>query len=167
MATSEQIEVELKFDVDAGHAAPDLRALPGVVSATDPETFALDATYFDTEALDLAGNAITMRRRTGGPDAGWHLKRPTTVRGARRETRLTFDDAPADGDIPADLQAAAEEARQFMVETAAEASEELMEKYLGGEELAEAEIINALRTRTLATEIVPMYCGSAFKNKGV
>ena len=70
-------------------------------------------------------------------------------------------------DIPADLQAAAEEARQFMVETAAEASEELMEKYLGGEELAEAEIINALRTRTLATEIVPMYCGSAFKNKGV
>ncbi len=49
-------------------------------------------------------------------------------------------------DIPADLQAAAEEARQFMVETAAEASEELMEKYLGGEELAEAEIINALRT---------------------
>ena len=103
MAASEQIEVELKFDVDAGHAAPDLRALPGVVSATDPETFALDATYFDTEALDLAGNAITMRRRTGGPDAGWHLKRPTTVRGARRETRLTFDDAPADGDIPADL----------------------------------------------------------------
>ena len=63
-------------------------------------------------------------------------------------------------DIPAEL-AAAEEARQFMVETAAEASEELMEKYLGGEELAEAEIINALRTRTLATEIVPMYCGSS------
>ena len=71
------------------------------------------------------------------------------------------------GDIPAELQGPAEEARQFMVETAAEASEELMEKYLGGEELAEAEIINALRTRTLATEIVPMYCGSAFKNKGV
>ena len=70
-------------------------------------------------------------------------------------------------DIPAELQGPAEEARQFMVETAAEASEELMEKYLGGEELAEAEIINALRTRTLATEIVPMYCGSAFKNKGV
>ena len=71
------------------------------------------------------------------------------------------------GDIPADLVEKAEEARTFMIETAAEASEELMEKYLGGEELAEAEIINALRTRTLATEIVPMYCGSAFKNKGV
>ncbi len=71
------------------------------------------------------------------------------------------------GEVPADMLAQAEEARTFMIETAAEASEELMEKYLGGEELAEAEIIEALRIRTLATEIVPMYCGSAFKNKGV
>ena len=71
------------------------------------------------------------------------------------------------GEIPADLQEQAEEARTFMIETAAEANEELMEKYLGGEELAEAEIIEALRVRTLATEIVPMFCGSAFKNKGV
>ena len=70
-------------------------------------------------------------------------------------------------DIPADLVEIAEEARAFMVESAAEASEELMEKYLGGEELSEDEIYNALRTRTLATEIVPMFCGSAFKNKGV
>ncbi|MGX9719188.1 elongation factor G [Stenotrophomonas acidaminiphila] len=70
-------------------------------------------------------------------------------------------------DIPAELQAQAEEARAFMVESAAEASEELMEKYLGGEELTEDEIYSALRTRTLATEIVPMFCGSAFKNKGV
>uniref|UniRef100_UPI003D90731E CYTH and CHAD domain-containing protein n=1 Tax=Gordonia sp. B7-2 TaxID=3420932 RepID=UPI003D90731E len=103
MAASEQIEIELKFDVDAGQSAPDLRALPGVVSAVEPETFALDATYFDTETLDLAGNAITMRRRTGGPDAGWHLKRPSSVSGARRETRLTFDQAPADGDVPTEL----------------------------------------------------------------
>ncbi len=70
-------------------------------------------------------------------------------------------------DIPADLVAKAEEARAFMVESAAEASEEMMEKYLGGEELTEAEIIEALRVRTLATEIVPMFCGTAFKNKGV
>ena len=70
-------------------------------------------------------------------------------------------------DIPAELQAQAEEARAFMVESAAEANEEMMEKYLGGEELTEDEIYNALRTRTLATEIVPMFCGSAFKNKGV
>ena len=70
-------------------------------------------------------------------------------------------------DIPADLVEVAAEARAYMVETAAEASEELMDKYLGGEELTEDEIYSALRTRTLATEIVPMFCGSAFKNKGV
>ena len=71
------------------------------------------------------------------------------------------------GDIPADLVETAEEWRQNMIEAAAEASEELMDKYLGGEELTEAEIIGALRTRTLHGEIQPMLCGSAFKNKGV
>ncbi|WP_373747390.1 elongation factor G [Neisseria dentiae] len=71
------------------------------------------------------------------------------------------------GDIPADLVATAEEWRQNMIEAAAEASEELMDKYLGGEELTEAEIVAALRERTLAGEIQPMLCGSAFKNKGV
>ena len=71
------------------------------------------------------------------------------------------------GDIPADLVEIAEEWRQNMIEAAAEASEELMDKYLGGEELTEAEIIGALRTRTLNGEIQPMLCGSAFKNKGV
>ena len=71
------------------------------------------------------------------------------------------------GDIPADLQDTAEEWRQNMIEAAAEASEELMDKYLGGEELTEEEIIQGLRQRTLACEIQPMLCGSAFKNKGV
>ncbi len=70
-------------------------------------------------------------------------------------------------DIPAHLQAQAEEARAFMVESAAEASEELMDKYLGGDELTEEEIVKGLRERTLKTEIVPMFCGTAFKNKGV
>lgn len=69
--------------------------------------------------------------------------------------------------IPAELQELAEEWRSHLVESAAEASEELMDKYLEGEELSEAEIKNALRQRTLANEIVPMTCGSAFKNKGV
>lgn len=71
------------------------------------------------------------------------------------------------GDIPADLVDTAEEWRQNMIEAAAEANEELMDKYLGGEELTEEEIIGALRARTLAGEIQPMLCGSAFKNKGV
>jgi elongation factor G len=70
-------------------------------------------------------------------------------------------------DIPADLKAKADEARAFMIESAAEASEELMDKYLSGGDLSEDEIVEGLRERTLRTEIVPMFCGSAFKNKGV
>jgi len=70
-------------------------------------------------------------------------------------------------EIPAELQAKAEQARSFMVEAAAEATEELMDKYLNEGELTEEEIISGLRERTLRVEIVPVFCGSAFKNKGV
>ena len=70
-------------------------------------------------------------------------------------------------EIPEHLKAQANEARAFMVESAAEASEELMDKYLEGGELSEAEIVAGLRQRTLKVEIVPMFCGTAFKNKGV
>ncbi|MBN8474093.1 elongation factor G [Sulfuritalea sp.] len=71
------------------------------------------------------------------------------------------------GDIPAELQVKAGEWREKMVEAAAEASEELMNKYLESGELTEEEIKAGLRSRTLSAEIVPMLCGSAFKNKGV
>ncbi|GGP24168.1 elongation factor G [Silvimonas iriomotensis] len=70
-------------------------------------------------------------------------------------------------DIPADLQATAQEWREKMVESAAEASEELMNKYLEEGDLSEAEIVQAIRQRTIACEIQPMLCGTAFKNKGV
>ncbi|WP_238878591.1 elongation factor G [Achromobacter xylosoxidans] len=70
-------------------------------------------------------------------------------------------------DIPAALQVQAQEWHDKMVEKAAEANEALLEKYLGGEALTEAEIKQGLRQRTVANEIVPMLCGSAFKNKGV
>ena len=70
-------------------------------------------------------------------------------------------------DIPADLQASAEEWREKMVEAAAEASEELMNTYLENGELSEEDIIKGLRQRTIDCEIQPMLCGSAFKNKGV
>ena len=70
-------------------------------------------------------------------------------------------------DVPADMHAACEEWRQNLIEAAAEASEELMEKYLGGEELTEEEIKAGLRQRVLANEIILVTCGSAFKNKGV
>lgn len=70
-------------------------------------------------------------------------------------------------EIPAELLASAQEWRNHMMEAAAEASEELLTKYLNGETLTEDEIKSALRKRTIANEIVPMLCGSAFKNKGV
>ena len=70
-------------------------------------------------------------------------------------------------DPPAEMMAACEEWREKLVESAAEVNEELMEKYLGGDELSEEEIHKAIRARVLASEIVPVFCGSAFKNKGV
>ncbi len=70
-------------------------------------------------------------------------------------------------DIPAELQATAEEWRGKMVESAAEANEELMNKYLEEGDLSAEDIKKGIRLRTIASEIVPMLCGSAFKNKGV
>jgi elongation factor G len=74
-----------------------------------------------------------------------------------------FEERP----IPEDLAELCNEYREKLVEAAAEAGEELMEKYLEGEELTDAEIKGGLRERTLRSEITPMLCGSAFKNKGV
>jgi len=70
-------------------------------------------------------------------------------------------------EIPADLKAECDKWRENMVEAAAEANEELMNKYLEEGDLSEADIMAGLRIRTIAFEIVPMVCGSAFKNKGV
>ena len=76
---------------------------------------------------------------------------------------MTFDYV----DIPADLVDLCDKYRGIMVETAAEANEELMNKYLETGELSEEEIKAGIRQRTIACEIIPMFCGSAFKNKGV
>ncbi|MFQ5470693.1 MAG: elongation factor G [Gammaproteobacteria bacterium] len=76
---------------------------------------------------------------------------------------MSFDER----DIPADMQLACEEWREKMVESAAEATEDLMEKYLEEGDLSAEDIKAGLRVRTLANEIVPAFCGSAFKNKGV
>jgi elongation factor G len=70
-------------------------------------------------------------------------------------------------EIPADLKDAADEARNFMVESAAETSEDLMNKYLEEGTLSEEEIISGIRAGTLAASLIPVYCGTAFKNKGV
>ena len=76
---------------------------------------------------------------------------------------LTYEEQ----DIPADMLADCESYREQMVESAAEADESLMEKYLESGELTNEEIKQGIRSRTLSGEIVPMFCGSAFKNKGV
>ena len=70
-------------------------------------------------------------------------------------------------EIPAGLLAKATKAREFMVESAAEGEDELMNKYLDDGELTEEEILRGLRKGTIAAKIIPVYCGSAFKNKGV
>jgi elongation factor G len=80
---------------------------------------------------------------------------------ASQGMKFTFED------IPADLVASAKEWREKMVEAAAEASEDLMNKYLEEGDLTEEEITRGLRMRTIASEIQPMMCGTAFKNKGV
>jgi len=70
-------------------------------------------------------------------------------------------------DIPEDLRGAAEEARTFLLDAVAESDEELMEKYLGGEALSTEEVVRGIRASCLDQSIVPVLCGSAFKNKGV
>jgi len=72
-----------------------------------------------------------------------------------------------EGDIPADMQSAAEEARANMIEAIAETDDELMELYLGGEEISNEQLKAALRKACIATSIIPVFCGSAYKKKGV
>jgi CHAD domain-containing protein len=98
---TDQPEVEDKYDVDEDTELPDLAGLPGVVSVT-PEEHELEATYVDTRGLALARAHITLRRRTGGHDAGWHLKLP--VGDERYEVHEPL--AGADEPVPERLRAA-------------------------------------------------------------
>ena len=80
----EHVEIERKFDVEETFALPDLSGVPGVASVADPVEHTLEAAYHDTADLRLARAKVTLRRRTGGTDAGWHVKLPASA-GARRE----------------------------------------------------------------------------------
>jgi hypothetical protein len=80
----EFIETERKYDAAADFVVPDLAGLDGVAAVTGPRTFRLRAVYFDTPDFSLAAAKITLRRRTGGEDAGWHLKLPAGAE-SRRE----------------------------------------------------------------------------------
>jgi len=97
MATT--TEIERKFVAPDGFALPDLTAIPGVASVDDPVELNLDATYYDTMSLALARHRMTLRRRRGGHDAGWHLKRPA---GGDR-TELQLPATPRSRKVPDEL----------------------------------------------------------------
>lgn len=90
---SRSVEVELKFDVEADATAPDWSGLPGVVSVSAGEARSLDATYLDTPDTALARSGYALRRRTGGPDAGWHIKGPRAADGGRIELHWPLGEA--------------------------------------------------------------------------
>lgn len=92
-APGRSVEIELKFDVDAGAPLPDWSGLPGVASVTGGEVRSLDATYIDTDDAALARAGYALRRRTGGPDAGWHIKGPRREDGARVELHWPLGEA--------------------------------------------------------------------------
>jgi CHAD domain-containing protein len=86
MEPGHSVETERKFDVPRPELSPPLRDVPGVETVDAPEEHRLEAQYFDSPDLALAAHRITLRRRTGGDDAGWHLKLPLEA-DSRREIR--------------------------------------------------------------------------------
>src|SRR4029453_15602585 len=93
MATK-TLEIERKYDATKSLRLPDLHNLPGVAAVAEPAEHRLEATYFDTSDLRLARRGIPLRRRTGGADAGWHLKLPTP-KGDREELQRPLDSPDA------------------------------------------------------------------------
>jgi CHAD domain-containing protein len=101
--TSRYVEVERKFDVGESTSSPSFAGLAEILRVERLPTQALDAVYFDTPGRDLASRRITLRRRTGGVDAGWHLKLPA---GADTRTEVRAPLGTADGseeDVPTEL----------------------------------------------------------------
>ncbi|CDG97006.1 protein chain elongation factor EF-G,GTP-binding [Xenorhabdus bovienii str. puntauvense] len=114
----------------------------------------------------LAANPVPLQLAIGAEDTFTgvvDLLKMKAINWSEADQGVTFEYE----EIPADMVELAQEWHQNLIESAAEASEELMDKYLGGEELTEEEIKTALRKRVLAGEIILVTCGSAFKNKGV
>src|SRR6516162_8464402 len=103
--TSRHLEVERKFDVVESTVSPSFEGIAAVAQVDKSPIESLDATYFDTPTQDLARNKVTLRRRTGGLDAGWHLKLPAGP-DARTEIHAPLDASdPAGRDtVPSELR---------------------------------------------------------------
>jgi inorganic triphosphatase YgiF len=102
---ADHLEIERKFDVDTGFQRPGFAGVVPGVSAAAAVVYHLSATYFDTADGRLAASKITLRRRTGGADEGWHLKLPGGLPSAegyssRQEVQLPLD-AGGERDVPA------------------------------------------------------------------
>jgi len=98
------LETEHKYDVDEEFVIPDLAGLAAGLGVSEPSVLHLTASYFDTPDLRLAAARVTLRRRTGGTDAGWHLKLPVAP-GTRRELRAPL--GAGSESVPDDLAARA------------------------------------------------------------
>ena len=101
--TGDHLETEQKYDADADFALPEL----GGRRTAAPKRIYLSATYFDTDGLDLIKHQITLRRRVGGDDEGWHLKLPVR-KDTRQEIHAPLDEG-APGSVPARLAAQVED----------------------------------------------------------
>ncbi|WP_222195671.1 CYTH and CHAD domain-containing protein [Modestobacter italicus] len=125
----EHLEIERKYDVEEAFGLPELTGLPGVAEVRGPVEHLLEAAYYDTADLRLARARVTLRRRTGGTDAGWHVKLPA-VAGSRRELH-----SPAGRAAKTPPKA-------------------VLEPVLGIVRRAPATQVASLRTRRLVTELV-------------
>jgi inorganic triphosphatase YgiF len=103
---SDHLETEQKYDADTGFVLPDLGDLPGSATAAPPKRYQLSATYSDTDDLALIRNKVTLRRRTGGADEGWHLKLPVR-QDTRQELHEPLGESPET--VPARLAAQVED----------------------------------------------------------
>jgi inorganic triphosphatase YgiF len=101
--TGDHLEIEQKYDADADFVLPELGGRRGA----EPKRIYLSATYFDTDDLDLIKHKITLRRRVGGDDEGWHLKLPVR-KDTRQELHVPLDEG-AVGSVPARLAAQVED----------------------------------------------------------
>ena len=108
-STGDHLETEQKYDADADFVLPNLGSLPelGGRRIAEPKRIYLSATYFDTEDFALLKHKVTLRRRVGGDDEGWHLKLPVR-QDTRQELHAPLDEG-TDGGVPARLASRVEE----------------------------------------------------------